>query len=276
LGAGNAVAFDFRFGYTKPVVNIRCSWNKISRAYVRDYEISSADVHYGPLCPGDKTLQLLGDLTGKTVLEMGCGAGQNALALSRRGAVVSGIDFSETQISQAEELALSAGANISFHAADICALPMFANASFDLVFSSCAIAFVKDFELAFTEAFRLAKNGALFVLSDMHPLQYILDETNNGVQFNHPYPFNPIRLDWSWEFKDGGSGEVKAGFRHYVRSLSTYHNALFETGFIVEKILEPKSTLKTPHLGFSREIWKEYKYIAQHLPITYIIVSRKP
>jgi ubiquinone/menaquinone biosynthesis C-methylase UbiE len=258
------------------VVNIRHSWNRISQAYVRDYKISTRNVHFGPLCPGENNLQLLGNLSGKKVLEMGCGAGQNAIALSRMGADVTAVDISENQIKQAKALAVKESAKISFIPANINDLPSFPDSSFDLVFSACAIAFVKEIEKTFSEAYRLLKQGGTFILSDMHPLQYIFDEIPGGVKFNHPYPFNPILLKWTWDFKNEDGTRFETSFKHYVKSISAYHNALVDAGFAVRKILEPKSTIKTPHIGFSREILREYKYIAEHLPVTFIIVAGKP
>jgi ubiquinone/menaquinone biosynthesis C-methylase UbiE len=261
------------------VVNIHSSWNKIARHYVRQYDISTNIIHYGPLCPGEDKLKLLGNLSGKKVLDLGCGAGQNAIALAAKGAKVTAVDFSEIQIEQARQLASLKKADINFIVSDISKLPAIADSQFDLAISACAIAFVKNLNQAFGETYRVLKPGGKFVLSDMHPLQYILDEGDDSVSFNHPFPHQPILFKWRWDFgaKEGfATDPLKASFQHYVRSLSTYHNALVEAGFVVEKMLEPKSTLRSPHTGFSREIWKEYKYIASHLPITYIFVCRKP
>jgi hypothetical protein len=145
------------------------------------------------------------------------------------------------------------------------------------VISACAIAFVKEIDLVFAEAFRVLKQGSTFVLSDMHPLQYIFDEIKGGVRFNNPYPFSPILLKWRWDFQpsDKAGRALDVPFQHYVRSLSYYQNTLIDAGFRIEKTLEPKATRISPHKGFSSEIWSEYRYIAQHLPITYIIVARK-
>jgi ubiquinone/menaquinone biosynthesis C-methylase UbiE len=261
------------------VIDVQGSWNKIARHYVRQYRISDKIIHYGPLCPGEDKLKLMGNLRGRKVLDLGCGAGQNTVALARQGAKVTAFDFSDAQIAQARKLAHQKHLKAEFIVGNISGRLPFPDLHFDLIISACAIAFVKDIDKAFREAFRLLKTGGKFILSDMHPLQYILDEESDKITFNHPFPHKPILLKWSWDF---GAGEgfaddpLKARFQHYVRSLSAYHNALTGAGFVVEQMLEPKSTLNTPHIGFSREIWKEYKYIASHLPITFIMVCRKP
>src|SRR4051794_36360701 len=48
------------------------------------------------------SFHLLGDVTGKTVLDYGCGAGENSTVLSMRGANTIGVDLSPELISIAE------------------------------------------------------------------------------------------------------------------------------------------------------------------------------
>ncbi len=255
------------------MVDIRKSWDKIAAQYRRRYEISTDTVHYGPLCPGEDKLALLGDISGKTVIDLGCGCGQNAIALAKMGARVTAVDLSPEQIRQGEDLAAEEGISVDFKTADITDLSFLPNLRFDLAVSACAIAFVENIESVFKEVFRVLKPGGVFVLSDMNPIQYIIDEIEGGVEFNNIYPFDPILIKWTWEFQNI---DRAPRFQHYVRSISHYVNTLVAAGFGVSKILEPRPTMETPHIGFSKEILEEYPYIAEHLPITFIIVCQKP
>src|SRR6266850_789952 len=49
--------------------------------------------------PLEYAYALLGDVRGRTVLDFGCGSGQNSLLLARRGAEVIGVDISESLLS---------------------------------------------------------------------------------------------------------------------------------------------------------------------------------
>ncbi len=254
------------------MVDIKKSWDKIAEHYNNRYEISCDVVHYGPLCPGEDRLRLLGDLKGKKVVDLGCGGGQNAVALAKMGAEVTGLDLSEEQINRAERLASKNEFSICFKQADISSMPFIENHSFDIALSACSIAFLEKIDTVFREVYRILKPKGRFLLSDMNPLQYLLDETEDGVVFNNPYRQKPLPINWSWEFEEL---EKSPRFRHYVRMISDYINSLIDAGFNIKKILEPESTLDTPHVGFSREIMEEYPYIAKHIPITFVIVCEK-
>ena len=64
-------------------------------------------------------LDLLGDLRNKKVLHLQCHFGLDTLSLSRLGADVTGVDFSEKAIEKAQTLNHQSGLNASFICADV-------------------------------------------------------------------------------------------------------------------------------------------------------------
>jgi len=251
--------------------DIRNAWNKIAPLYYRKYHIKTNSIHYGPLCPGEDKLGLLGNIAGLKAIDLGCGAGQNAVSLAKAQADVTAVDFSSKQLAEAKKLALSENVSLKFINSDLIDMPEIKDNSYDIAISACAMAFVGNLKAALSEVFRILKPGGKFVLSIMHPTQYILDGEKSSMYFNSSYPFNPRLMKWSWDLDN-----KPIRFQHYLRSIADYHNNLTDAGFIVKKILEPKPTLKTPHIDFSKEIMREYPYIAKHLPITLIFFSIKP
>ena len=81
----------------------------------------------------ESELQVLGEVSGLDILELGCGAAQWSIALARRGARVTGLDNSERQLDHARKLMATAGVEFPLvHAsAEATGIPA---ASFDVVF----------------------------------------------------------------------------------------------------------------------------------------------
>jgi ubiquinone/menaquinone biosynthesis C-methylase UbiE len=68
-------------------------------------------------------LTLLGDVRGRYVLDVGCGDGDLAVELWRRGATVTGIDASPEMVEAARARAKREGADISFMIGDAASIP---------------------------------------------------------------------------------------------------------------------------------------------------------
>lgn len=111
----------------------RQHWNLISRAYQEDHDpqIGAAARLWGMFAIPDARLNALGEVTGKRVLELGCGAGQWSRSLAAEGAAVVGLDLSEAQLAAAATAMGAARYPLVQAAAQ--QLP-FAAASFDVVF----------------------------------------------------------------------------------------------------------------------------------------------
>src|SRR5712664_1774161 len=71
--------------------------------------------------PSEELLRVLdaGKLTGKTVLEIGCGTGTNAIELARRGFQVTAVDLVEQAIQTARDRVRKANVAVDFRVADV-------------------------------------------------------------------------------------------------------------------------------------------------------------
>jgi ubiquinone/menaquinone biosynthesis C-methylase UbiE len=119
-----------------------------------------------PLYPWHRTvLNIIPDLNGKCVLEIGCGRGDFAWLLGQRypGAEIIATDFSTAAITYAQSK-IGPNRNVTFQAANAQALP-FSDASFDYVISCECLEHVEAPREMVSEIVRCLKPGGGFVVT---------------------------------------------------------------------------------------------------------------
>ncbi len=145
----------------------------------------------------DSELGILGDVAGKDVLELGCGAAQWSILLAQRGARCVGLDNSARQLEHARELIAAAGVDFPLvHAsADEVPLP---DASFDVVFCDHGAMTFADPYRTVPEASRLLRPGGLLAFSHSTPLSELCWAEETDViepRLNRTY-FHLHRIEW--------------------------------------------------------------------------------
>jgi SAM-dependent methyltransferase len=152
----------------------RRHWDSAAADYQAEHGAFLGDVRF-VWCPeglDESSARLLGDVAGRRVLEIGCGAGQCGRWLVTQGAHVIGFDISAAQLAHSREIDARSGVPLPVVQADAEALP-FAAESFDVVFTSFgAIGFVADSALLMREAARVLRLGGRFVFSWSHPVRW--------------------------------------------------------------------------------------------------------
>jgi ubiquinone/menaquinone biosynthesis C-methylase UbiE len=177
----------------------RATWDRISD----EYQARNADFigrkdapRWGMWQLPDSELGIIGEVAGKDVLELGCGAAQWSILLAQQGARAVGLDNSGRQLEHARELMADAGVDFPLvHAsADEVPLP---DASFDVVFCDHGAMTFADPYRTVPEAARLLRPGGLFAFSHSTPLALVcLDEEfeTMATRFVRPY-FGMHRFD---------------------------------------------------------------------------------
>ena len=168
----------------------------------------------------ESQLGVLGEVEGRDVLELGCGAAQWAIALHRRGARVTGLDNSERQLQHARAAMQAAGVELPLVHGSAEATGL-AAASFDIVFCDHGAMTFADPARTIPEAARLLRPGGLLAfcmhtpiieltwqLGDEHPGERlavgywddlkVCDEPGEPVSFQLPYG------DWIRLFGESG------------------------------------------------------------------------
>jgi SAM-dependent methyltransferase len=144
------------------------------------------------------SLATVGDVRGKSLLHLQCHFGMDTLRWARRGATVTGIDFSAEAIAAARALTAHMAVPATFVHSDVYELPSKLDGSFDVVFTSHgALCWLPDLDRwAQVVAHFLAPGGALSVV-DAHPVTMIFNDRLKDPELQLLYPYfhgrEPIR-----------------------------------------------------------------------------------
>jgi SAM-dependent methyltransferase len=179
--------------------------------------------------------RLLGDVAGRDVLEVGCGAAQCSRWLAAQGARVTGFDLSGRQLRHArridEELGL---APLRLVQADATALP-YADGVFDIACSAFgAVPFVADSARLMREVARVLRPGGRWVFSVPHPFRWALPDVGDehGLVVEHSY-FD--RRPYIEQDEDG-----VAGYAEHHRTFGDRIRELSDAGLLLTGLVEPE------------------------------------
>lgn len=180
--------------------------------------------------------KLLPDFNQKRVLDLGCGYGWHCIYAAEHGAErVVGLDLSEKMLAVAKQ-------KTSYQQVEYLRESIedfeFEAESFDVVLSSLAFHYVKDFETLAKKINKVLRKDGILIFSAEHPVftaegsqDWYYDEHGNILHF----PVDNYYIE----------GERKAIFLgeeviKYHKTLTTYLNSLLNNGFELMNIVEPQ------------------------------------
>ena len=175
------------------------------------------------------TLSLLPDVSGKRILDAGCGPGIYSELLIKNGAKVTAIDASPKMIVLAKQ---RLGNSADIRLTDMSKpLDFLESSSFDVVVSPLVLDYIEDWRATFAEFYRLLRPSGHFIFSVHHPFfEYIYYKVENY------FKTEPVSCEWR------GFEGVRVEMPSFRRPLNELLNPLLETGFRLEKIIEPLPT----------------------------------
>ena len=164
----------------------RQSWNNRTETHLKSEFYDLDGFMNGNSSLNDIELSLLGDIKGKSILHLQCHFGQDTISLSRLGAEVTGVDFSDKAIESALQIAKETQSNTKFICCDIYDLPKHLDKKFDVVFTSYGtIGWLPDLgKWAKIVADFLKPNGQ-FVFVEFHPVVWMFDDNFEKIAYRY-------------------------------------------------------------------------------------------
>ncbi|WP_342571413.1 methyltransferase domain-containing protein [Paenibacillus sp. FSL R5-0749] len=205
-------------------------------------------------------LELIGDVTGKNILDLGCGDARFAAELlgrEREGTTYTGIEGSVNMIQAANESVKGLNARIEQAFMEDWTYPV---GAYDLVISRLAVHYIEDVESLFRNIYNTLKENGTFVFSVEHP---VITSTLQP---------SGTRSDWVVDqyFVEGFREQQWLGgsVKKMHRSIESYFMALQRAGFRVEQLRE--STPQRAHF-----INEETYLRRQRIPLFLFLAARK-
>ncbi len=213
---------------------LKAEWEALSTPWIRETRHGKNPTRTGLL--DRPMIDACGDVTGKRVLDCGCGEGRFCRMMASRGArYVLGLDRCEPMIRSAQELPVDA---IEYHVADVQNLGFLEDASFDVAVSYLNQCDLPDFASNTREVFRVLRPGGRFAIANLHPMRSAVgywQKSAEGVKQH-------VILD---RYLDEGARRwnlMGVDLTNFHRSLATYVNCFLETGFRLVRLIEPTVT----------------------------------
>lgn len=187
------------------------------------------------------------DVSGKDVLHLQCHLGFDAVVLARRGARVTGADFSQTSLAKARELAARCEVQIDYVQADSTDLPAALQGRFDLVYATIGVlCWINDVDRWMASAAAALRPGGRLVLVEIHPL-YACIGSLEPLELDFPYAdAGPQRLNEQGSYANPEAVVASPQSIEHAHSLGEVVTAAVAAGLRVKALREHLAVERDP------------------------------
>jgi SAM-dependent methyltransferase len=258
-------------------INInKATWNNKTDVHIASEFYDNENFLNGKSTLNLIELELLGDLKNKKILHLQCHFGQDTLSLTRLGAKVTGVDFSEKAIERAKEITKQLNLDATFICCDVYETLQHLDEKFDIVFTSYGtIGWLPDVKKWANVVSNCLQPNGKFVMADFHPVVWMYDNDFKEVFYSY-FNIEPIVEDESGTYADRYS-EIEAKTIGWNHPTSDILNSLIQSGLEINSYNEYDYS---PYNCFNEtEEFEPAKYRIKHfgnkIPMVYSILATK-
>jgi 2-polyprenyl-3-methyl-5-hydroxy-6-metoxy-1,4-benzoquinol methylase len=254
----------------------RDAWNKRVAAHLQSEFYDLEGWKAGKTSLNGIELELLGDVSGKSILHLQCHFGQDSLSLARMGANVVGVDLSDESIKAARNLNKELGLNAEFVESDVLELIGKIDRQFDIVFTSYGtIGWLPDLNKWAEVISHHLKPGGKLVFVEFHPVVWMFDSAFEKIKYRYFKDEPMVETNADTYTENAGMAEkTEVSWNH---GLAEVFRALENNGLILKSFDEFDHS---PYNCFSgmKKVGDRKFIIAKHgnkLPLVYSLVAAK-
>ena len=227
----------------------------------------------------------VGDVRGRRLLHLQCHFGLDTLSWARRGAEVTGLDFSSEAVAAARALADELGIGPArFVESDVYdASSALGGETFDVVFSSYGVlAWLPDIRRWAEVAASLVAPGGFLYLAEIHPASQVLDDEPGTEDLRVGYPYwtpagGPLRFEERGTYADV-EADIQLPEYVWLHGLGDVITALIDAGLVLEFLHEHDRTVfqQLPFLEQGDDGWWRLPADMPALPLLFSLRASKP
>jgi SAM-dependent methyltransferase len=262
----------------------RAYWDSLAAVHGADavYDdealLAGADTLGEPEAAGVR--EAVGAVAGLDVLHVQCHIGHDTISLARRGARVTGVDFSPASLAKARDLARRSGQDIAFVEADSTALPVELHNRFDLAYATIGVVcWIDDIEAWMRSVAAALRPGGRLLLVDLHPFFQML-ESADPLAVDMPYGNDGGRaFDEDGSYADPDARLASTATVQYAHTLGEVVTAAVQAGLRVERLEEHLELAADPRGNvLAREEDGRYRLRldGEPLPLAFTLIARRP
>jgi len=219
----------------------RALWDEIAPVHLKAYK-EVALLREGAEVLDEIELREVGDVRGRTLLHLQCHIGTDSLAWARRGAIVTGLDFSAESIACAERLKRELGLEATFICANLYDALHAVTDRFDIVYTSKGVlCWLRDLAEWARIIAHFLKPGGVFYLMESHPILGSIEEEPLGeLSFRYGYFHADEPTVWDGDDPDYADGSYvpKHASYEWQWTVADITGALLDAGLRLERLRE--------------------------------------
>jgi SAM-dependent methyltransferase len=220
----------------------------------------------------------VGDVSGRRLLHLQCHIGLDTLSWARRGATVTGLDFSASAVDAARSIADRIGADTArFVTSDVYdAVAALDGETFDVVYTGIgALCWLPDMESWARTAAALVAPGGFLYLAEFHPFADVLGEDGRSVEEDY-FDRGPHAWDLPGTYADRDAPMKATMTVDWQHGIGEVVSALTAAGLRLEFLHEHDTTF-FPRFAVLEEDRGNYRFPAgqPRVPLVYSLRAAK-
>lgn len=261
----------------------RARWDELVPIHLRspDYRVAAFKAGEDHLHPIEA--QEIGPIAGSRLIHLQCHFGLDTLCLARRGAVVTGLDFSPAAIAAADALAAETGIPASFVVGNVYDAPALIAERFDIVYVTWgAINWLPDIVRWAKVAADLLEPGGFAYLLEGHPLAMALEQDSPDAPILPRYDYfqgaGPLVAHAAASYTGDPDPVAHTEMHEWIHPIGAVVTALIAAGLMLDWLHEHDRVAwrMFPCLEEGSDYMWRLPAGRRSLPLAYSIRAHKP